>query len=159
VPDRYPHATFARIALAVLAIGTIPLAFWASFAPRQFYDDFPGAGRSWVAADGPYNEHLVRDVGALSLALLIVAGFAFVTLSVPLLRATAAAFLANGVLHVTYHLRHLDLYDTADQISSISGLILLPVVAAVLLGATMRSSTTRSSPSSTSASTAPTARS
>lgn len=157
MPERFPHATFARIAIAVLAFGTIPLAFWASFAPRQFYDDFPGAGRTWVSADGPYNEHLVRDVGTLSLALLIVAVFAFVTLSVPLLRATAAAFLANGLLHVGYHLRHLDLYDTADQIASISGLILVPVVAAVLLGATMRPSATRSSPSNTSASTVPTA--
>jgi hypothetical protein len=158
VPERFAHATFARIALAVLAFGTIPLAFWATFAPRQFYDDFPGGGRSWVAADGPYNEHLVRDVGALSLALLIVAAFAFVTLSVPLVRATAAAFLANGVLHVGYHLRHLDLYDTADQVASISGLLLAPIVAAVLLGATIRpSATNRSSPSSTSASTAPTA--
>ena len=152
MPDRFQHATFARITLAVLALGTAPLAFWASFAPRQFYDDFPGGGRSWVAADGPYNEHLVRDVGALSLALLVVTVFAFVTLSVPLVRATAAAFLANGVLHVGYHLRHLDLYGTSDQIASISGLILVPVVAVVLLGATMRPSAARSSPSSTSAS-------
>ncbi|MGZ8761779.1 MAG: hypothetical protein ACXW2Y_00470 [Acidimicrobiia bacterium] len=155
--DRFAHATFARIALAVLAFGTVPLAFWASFAPRQFYDDFPGAGRTWVAVDGPYNEHLVRDVGALSLALLVVTVFAFVTLSVPLLRATAAAFLANGLLHVGYHLRHLDLYGTADQVATIGGLILVPVVALVLLGATMRPSATRSSPSSTSVSTAPTA--
>jgi len=156
VPDRFAHATFARVALAVLAFGSAPLAFWASFAPRQFYDDFPGGGRNWVAVDGPYNEHLVRDVGALSLALLVVVVFAFVTLSVPLVRATAAAFLANGVLHVAYHLRHLDLYDTADQVASIGGLVLVPVVALVLLGATMRPSTSRSSPSSTSASTAPT---
>ena len=159
MPDRFPHPAFGRIALAVLAFGTIPLAFWATFAPRQFYDDFPGGGRTWVAADGPYNEHLVRDVGALSLALLLVAVFAFVTLSVPLVRATAAAFLANGALHLGYHLRHLDLYDTADQVASLSGLLVVPVVAAVLLGATMRPSNTRSSPSSTSASTAPTVRS
>jgi hypothetical protein len=144
--DRLAHATFARIALAVLTIGSAPLAFWATFAPRQFYDDFPGGGRHWVAADGPYNEHLVRDVGALSLALVIVAVFAFVTLSVPLVRATAAAFLANGVLHVGYHLRHLGLYDTADQVASIGGLILVPVVALVLLVAALRPPVTPSSP-------------
>ena len=155
--DRFAHATFGRVLLSVLALGIVPLAFWASFAPRQFYDDFPGGGRSWIAVDGPYNEHLVRDVGALSLALLVVTVFAFITLSVPLVRATAAAFLANGLLHVGYHLQHLDLYDTADQIASIGGLLLAPVVALVLLGATMRPSATRSSPSSTSASTAPTA--
>ena len=155
--DRFAHATFGRVLLGVLALGILPLAFWASFAPRQFYDDFPGGGRSWIAVDGPYNEHLVRDVGALSLALLVVTVFAFITLSVPLVRATAAAFLAIGVLHVGFHLRHLVLYGTADQIGSIGGLLLAPVVAIVLLGATMRPSATRSSPSSTSASTAPTA--
>ena len=157
MPDRLAHATFGRVALAVLALGIMPLAFWAGFAPRQFYDAFPGGGRNWIAVDGPYNEHLVRDVGALSLAVLVVTIFAFVTLSVPLVRATAAAFLANGVLHVGYHLRHLGLYDTADQVASIGGLLLAPVVALVLLGATMRPSAPRSSPSSTSVSTAPTA--
>jgi hypothetical protein len=161
--DRLAHTTFARIALAVLAIGVAPLAFWASFAPRQFYDAFPGGGHDWISADGPYNEHLVRDVGGFNLALLIVVVFAFVTLSVPLVRATATAFLVSGVLHVGYHLRHLGLYDTADQVASIGGLLLVPVVALLLLGATLRPSATRSSPagpsapSSTSASTASTA--
>ena len=42
-------------------------------APKSFYEDFPGAGRVWVAVDGPYNEHLVRDVGSLNLALAFVA--------------------------------------------------------------------------------------
>ena len=36
---------------------------WATLSPRSFYDEFPGGGRAWVAADGPYNEHLVRDFG------------------------------------------------------------------------------------------------
>ncbi len=148
--ERFAHATSGRIALAVLAFGAAPLAFWASLAPRQFYDSFPGGGRSWIAVDGPYNEHLVRDVGALSLALLVVTVFAFVTLSVPLVRATAAAFLANGLLHLGYHLRHLDLYDTTDQVASIGGLIVVPVVALVLLCATMRPGATRRAPSSTS---------
>jgi len=150
------HDRLVRIGLAILAITIAPLAVWATFAPRQFYDDFPGGGRNWVAVDGPYNEHLVRDVGGLSLALLIVAVFALVTLSVPLVRATAVAFLVNGVLHVGYHLQHLDLYDTADQVASIGGLLVAPVVALLLLGATMRSSSSRASPSSTSGSTTPT---
>ena len=139
------HERLMRIGLAILAITIAPLAFWATFAPRQFYDDFPGGGRNWIAVDGPYNEHLVRDVGGLSMALLVVAVFALVTLSIPLVRATAVAFLVNGVLHVGYHLQHLDLYDTADQIASIGGLVVAPIVAAVLLVATMRWSEVRSS--------------
>jgi hypothetical protein len=127
-----------RIGLAILAIGIAPLAIWATFFPRQFFDDFPGGGRHWVAVDGPYNEHLVRDVGALSLALLIVAVFALVTLSVPLVRATAIAFLVNGVLHVGYHVRHLSGFDTADKVGIVGGLVVAPIVGALLLVATLR---------------------
>ena len=132
------HDRLMRVGLAVLAITIAPLAFWATIAPRQFYDDFPGGGRNWVAVDGPYNEHLVRDVGGLSVALLIVAAFALVPLSIPLVRATAVAFLVIGVLHVGYHLQHLDLYDTADQIVSIGALLVAPVVALLLFVVTMR---------------------
>lgn len=141
------HDRLMRIGLAVLAIGIAPLAFWATLAPSSFYDDFPGGGRHWVALDGPYNEHLVRDVGALSLALLIVAVWALVTLSRPLVQAVAAAFLANGVLHLGYHVANVDGYDTADQIGIVGGLVLAPVVAALLLAATLRDSGRRSSPS------------
>jgi hypothetical protein len=42
---------------------------WVSLAPTLFFADFPGAGRSWVSPLGPYNEHLVRDVASLNLAL------------------------------------------------------------------------------------------
>ena len=58
-----------RITLAVLAVQGLVLGCWAAFAPRSLYDDFPGFGHHWVVVDGPYNEHLVRDVGSLFLAL------------------------------------------------------------------------------------------
>jgi len=48
------------------------VGFWALLAPRSFYDDFPGGGRSWVSALPPYNEHLVRDVGGLPSNLAVV---------------------------------------------------------------------------------------
>jgi hypothetical protein len=146
-----------RILLAVLAISILPVSLWASFAPRSFYTDFPGGGRSWVAVDGPYNEHLVRDVGALDLALVVIAVYAIVSLSRPLVRATALGFLVSGTLHLAYHLRHLDLYDTSDQIANAVGLAVTPLAALALLGATMRASTASSSASSTSGSQAPTA--
>lgn len=50
----------------------LPTALQAAFAPRSWYDDFP-LGRGWIAAEGStYDEHLVRDVGVLFLALIIV---------------------------------------------------------------------------------------
>ena len=57
-----------RLLLWLLALGNLGVGIQAAFTPRSFYDDFP-LGRGWVAMDGPYNQHLVRDVGSLNLAL------------------------------------------------------------------------------------------
>ncbi len=60
-----------RLLLWLMAISSLGVGFQALFTPRSFYDDFP-MGRGWVAMDGPYNEHLVRDVGSLNLALVVL---------------------------------------------------------------------------------------
>ena len=60
------------VALLLAAAGNAVVGAWAVITPRGFYDNFPGAGHHWVSFDGPYNEHLVRDVGTLSLALAVV---------------------------------------------------------------------------------------
>lgn len=122
-----------RIGLAYLAVGNALIGFWAAFAPRSFFTGFPGGGRHWVSVDGPYNQHLVRDVGELNLALLVVVGAAAVTLSLPLVRAALVATLVNGVLHVAYHLRHTDALTTGDAVGVVGSLALVPVLAVVLL--------------------------
>jgi hypothetical protein len=127
------RALWTRVGLVYLAGGSALVGFWAAFAPRSFYDDFPGAGRHWISPDGPYNQHLVRDVGELNLALMVVAIAALVTLSLPLVRAAAAAALVNGVLHVGYHVGHVDMFSTGDQVAIIGSLVAAPVVALVLL--------------------------
>ena len=126
-----------RIGLVVLAVPSVIVGVWAAFFPRGFYDDFPGLGRMWVAPDGPYNQHLIRDVGELNLALFVVVLAAAVTLSLPLVRAALAATLVNGVLHVVYHVGHVDMFSSGDQVAIIGSLVLAPVVALVLL-ATVR---------------------
>lgn len=122
-----------RIGLAYLAVGFALIGFWAAFAPRSFFAEFPGGGRHWVAVDGPYNEHLVRDVGELNLALFVVVLAAAITLSLPLVRTALAATLVNGVLHVVYHARHTDPFGTGDVIGVLGSLALAPVLALVLL--------------------------
>jgi hypothetical protein len=126
-----------RLGLLYLAVGYALVGFWAAFAPRSFYTDFPGAGRHWVSPDGPFNQHLIRDVGELNLALFVVVVAAAVTLSLPLVRAALVATVVNGVLHVVYHLGHVDMFSSGDQIAIIASLALAPVVALVLL-ATVR---------------------
>jgi hypothetical protein len=54
-----------QIVAAVLALIGGYVGLWAAAWPRRFYDSFPGLGRHWVLALGPYNEHLIRDVGGL----------------------------------------------------------------------------------------------
>jgi hypothetical protein len=123
-----------RPMLVALAVVGVVTGLWAAFAPRGFYDDFPGGGRSWVSADGPYNEHLVRDFGALNLALAAVTIVALVTLARPAVVAAALAWLVFGVLHLVYHARHLDVYDTGDKVSTMAALALgvaLPLVVLV----------------------------
>lgn len=119
---------------AVMAL----VGIWAGFAPRSFYDDFPGGGRHWISADGPFNEHLVRDVGELSIALLVVLVAAAVTLSIPLVRAVLAAVIVNGLMHVVYHARHADMFSGGDAAAILVSLALPPVVAVVLLTMTRK---------------------
>ncbi len=124
--------TALRIGLAVLAIPSLVIGIWAGFFPRSFYDDFPGLGRMWVAPDGPYNEHLVRDVGELNLALVVVTVAALIWLTPVLVRAVLGAWLVYSVPHLVYHLRHMSPFGTDDQISIGASLAIVPIVAVVL---------------------------
>ncbi|MGI8553828.1 MAG: hypothetical protein ACR2PL_24020, partial [Dehalococcoidia bacterium] len=53
-----------RVGVLILALGLVSTGLWALGAPNSWYATFPGLGHAWVAALGPYNEHLARDVGA-----------------------------------------------------------------------------------------------
>jgi hypothetical protein len=124
-----------RTSLVYLTLSGLLVGIWATLFPRSFYDDFPGLGRIWVAVDGPYNEHLVRDVGQLSLAMSLVSGVAAFTMMAVLVRVAAAAWLVNAVPHFVYHVRHLDAYDTFDQVGNVLSLgllVALPIVVLVL---------------------------
>jgi hypothetical protein len=62
----------ARAGLGILAVLQVIIGVWALFAPTGFYGSFPLPGHSWISLLPPYNEHLVRDVGELSLVLTVV---------------------------------------------------------------------------------------
>ncbi len=118
------HRIVARIGLAYLAVNALLLGMWAVIAPRSFYDDFPGLGRAWISVDGPFNEHLVRDVGALNLALAVLLITAFVRLSKELVTIAAVSALAWGIPHFVYHAFNTDPLSTGDNILSLGGLAL-----------------------------------
>jgi hypothetical protein len=127
------YRLWTRIALGYLALVSLEIGLWAQFAPRSFFDDYPGLGRAWVAIDGPYNEHLVRDVGGLSLALAAVLIAAMVTLSRPLIIAASIASLLFGVPHLVYHIAHADNLATSDAVISVGGLALFAVIPVALI--------------------------
>ncbi len=122
------YRRWLRIALGYLALVSLEIGLWAQFAPRSFYDHFPGLGRAWVSVDGPYNEHLVRDVGGLNLGLAAVLIIAIVTLSRPTIIAAAAASLLYGIPHLTYHIFNTDGLASGDIAASLGGLALFAVV-------------------------------
>lgn len=124
-----------RLALVVILAGSLVVGLWAQAFPRSFYDDFPGAGRVWVAVDGPFNEHLVRDVGGLNLGLAFVAGFALVTGSVLVARAAGGAALLFGAPHLLYHATHRDPFDTTDVVAMLVSLTLAALAGLLALTA------------------------
>lgn len=124
-----------RLALVVLTVQGLLVGVWALVLPRSFYDDFPGMGRVWVAVDGPYNEHLVRDVGGLNLGLAFVAGLALATGSLMVARAAGGAALVFGLPHLLYHATHLDVFGTGDAVGTIVALTIAVLAATAALAA------------------------
>ena len=121
----------ARWSLALIALFMLPVALQATFTPRSWFEDFP-FGRGWIAAEGgTFDEHLVRDIGGLFLALVLVTAWA--VWRVTALAAVALAWLVQGSLHLWYHVGHLDGLSGGDQIALIGSLVSIPLLAAIAL--------------------------
>jgi nucleoside-diphosphate-sugar epimerase len=130
---------WVRLLLWFMAIGSVGVAFQALFTPRSFYDDFP-LGRGWVRMDGPYNEHLVRDVGSLNLAIVVLVLAALFVSTRSLARVAAVVYLVNAVPHFVYHSRHIDMagMESSDKIGilfTLGGAVVLAALVLVLLQA------------------------
>lgn len=130
------RAPVFRIGLGLLALSLAGPGVWALLAPRSFYDDFPGFGRHWVSPLGPYDEHLVTDVGSTFLALVALMALAALWLGTRLVRAALIAWLVYAIPHTLFHLANLGAYEPADQVVNAVALILQVAVAALLLGLT-----------------------
>lgn len=123
--------TLRRILLGTTAAVGIFVGLWAALWPATFYSAFPGLGRVWIAVDGPYNEHLIRDVGALYLALAaasIAAAFARRPESG---RVVGVAWTVFGLPHLIYHAMQfggMPLIDVIGNIIGLGGSLLLGIV-------------------------------
>jgi hypothetical protein len=109
-----------RVGLAYLALSFLLIGVWAQFFPQSFYNDFPGLGRAWVRIDGPFNEHLIRDVGSLNLGLGLAAIFALRFSQVRVIQAVCLVIFVYSLPHYLYHLAHLSVLPTTlDQVANI----------------------------------------
>ncbi len=114
--------TARRIILAVTAAIGLFVGAWAALWPREFYDAFPGLGRIWIAIDGPFNEHLIRDVGALYLALAGASVAAIFSRTPDAARAVGVAWTVFGIPHLAYHLAHLESLAPLDVLGNVVSL-------------------------------------
>ena len=129
VAQRAPAAALAGLWLmGLLGLYT---GLQQQFLPRVFYDQFPGFGMAWVAQDGPFNEHLMRDLGGANLALTFLVFLAIARPTASLVRGVAFATLIAQAPHVVYHALHLDLLpntlERVLQTASLALVLLIPV--------------------------------
>jgi alkylhydroperoxidase family enzyme len=107
-----------RFLLLALGLPQALIGAWALLAPGSFYDDFPAGTDGWVNPLGPFDEHLVTDVGALFVALGFLLAFAAVSLRRGTVIAAAIAWLLFAVPHFAWHVFNLEPYGTADAVGS-----------------------------------------
>ena len=127
------HRVAVRVCLVALAATQAIVGVWALLAPSGFYREFPSAGHAWVALLPPFNEHLVRDVGALSLALTVILVGAAIWPQQLLVRLAVIAFAVYAVPHTIFHGLQLEGFSPADAAAQTAGFGVQLVLIIVLL--------------------------
>ena len=130
-------AALLRAGLLILTVFQTVLGVWALVFPRSFYDDFPAPGHSWVALLPPFNEHLVRDVGGLSLAFAVLFAVGAVRLHPQLVRPALIGYEFFAVPHFVFHATHLDDFPRADRVAQTISLAIVVALPLVLIPLTI----------------------
>jgi hypothetical protein len=130
--------TAVRVALWFMAAVEALVGVWAQFAPAGFYAGFPLPGHDWVGLLPPYNEHLVRDVGGLSLALVVVLVAGAVRADRFTVRVATLAMLAFTLPHTVFHALHLEHFPPVDAAVQTVGTIALALLVLVVLAVSGR---------------------
>ena len=131
---------WVRLLLAINFVVLVPLAIWPLVSPTGFYDNFPGGNYHWIDINGPYNEHFLRDFGALNAALLVVVGFAIWKMTPSLLQAAGLALAVYALPHAIYHLNHLDVYKSSEKVMAVAPLVLQFVAGLLIAALSLRQS-------------------
>jgi hypothetical protein len=108
--------TITRVLLVLFGLVEAVVGIWPLVSPIGFYQDFPGFRTGWVAMDGPFNEHLLRDFGGLNLTLAALLVGAAVIGTTAVARLAGVAGLLFGLPHFFYHLGHVSHFEQIDQV-------------------------------------------
>lgn len=127
-----------RTGLWFLTVAWGAVGCWQLFLPHSFYADGPIPGHHWVDLLPPYNEHLMRDVGALTLAMVVSLAAAAVTMDRRLARVALVTNLVFNVPHLVFHATHLEHFSTGDAVGQTVALGLGVLIPAALLLLTAR---------------------
>lgn len=96
-----------------------------------------------MSPDGPYDAHLVRDVGGLHLALAAVSAAAACMAVCTLAEFVSAAWLRYGA-GLAHHATHLELSATVDAVGQVIALsVQVVVIPACLLVQSSRTASDR----------------
>ncbi|HEX2162236.1 MAG TPA: carboxymuconolactone decarboxylase family protein [Thermoleophilaceae bacterium] len=112
-----------RFLLFALGVPQALIGLWALLAPGSFHDDFPVGTAGWVDVLGPFDEHLVTDVGALFVGLGFLLCFAAVSLRRGTVIAAAISWLIFAIPHLVWHVFNLEPYSTGDAIGNVVTLV------------------------------------
>jgi hypothetical protein len=116
-----------RPALLFLTLTQVVVGTWQLLRPRSFYELY------WVQLLPPYNEHLLRDAGALNLAVAVVLGASALIMERRLISTALLAYLMFSGYHLVFHVTHLEHFPQADAIAQTGALALVGVVFPLVL--------------------------
>jgi hypothetical protein len=126
--------TWVRVGLVALGLPNAAAGLWAVLAPESWYERFPGWDPRLVAAEPPFNAHLVTDAGSGLLAsgvVLLVAAWLADPRST---RLAVVAFAAFAVPHTAFHaLNPSPLLSSAEDAQNVAVLVFSVVAAVALL--------------------------
>ena len=122
-----------RAGLWLLAVVDAAVGVVATAAPRSFYDLAP-----WVALSPPYSEHLVRDYGAMNLALAWVVAVAAGTMHRLLVRTALVALLLFALPHLLFHATHAEHLPAPSAAAELVALAVAALLPAALLALATR---------------------
>ena len=119
-----------RVGVWFLTFVEVVVGLVATLAPRAFYDYVP-----WVNLMPPFSEHLMRDYGAMNLALALVFIVAATTMERRLVRLALVAYLLFAIPHLIFHVMHLENFTTVAAVAQTTLLtlaVLLPLALLIL---------------------------